>query len=71
MDEVGRLLMQLPMPIGPIVTGLLPGATIGGFVIAFWAQYKRRTKLMIVALVVAVLSLLGAIAFISAASAPI
>jgi hypothetical protein len=24
MDEVGRFLMQLPMPIGPIVTGLLP-----------------------------------------------
>jgi hypothetical protein len=70
MDEVGTLLTQLPMPIGPIVTGLLPVAAIAGFSAAFWAQYKRRTALMVVALAVAVLSLLGSIAFISAASAP-
>ena len=70
MDEVGRFLTRLPMPIGPIVTGLLPVVAIAGFVAAFWAQYKRRTKSMIIALAVAVLSLLGAIAFISAASTP-
>jgi hypothetical protein len=70
MDEVGRFLFELPRPIGPIVTGLLPVAAIGGFVAVFWAQHKRRTALMVVALAVAVLSLLGAIAFISAASVP-
>lgn len=70
MDEVGRFLIQLHMPIGAIVTGLLPVAAIAGFVAAFWAQYKRRTALMVVALAVAVLSLLGSIAFISVAAAP-
>lgn len=70
MDEVGTFLIELPRPIGPIVTGLLPVAAICGFVTASWAQYKRRTALMVVALAVAVLSLFGAIAFISVASAP-
>ena len=36
MDELGTFLTQLPKPIGPIVTGLLPVAAIVGFVAAFW-----------------------------------
>ena len=68
MDELGTFLTQLPRPIGPIVTGLLPIAAIVGFVGAFWAQHQGRTALMLVALGIGVLSLVGAVAFLSVAS---
>ena len=48
MDELGTFLTQLPRPIGPIVTGLLPLAAIAGFAAAFWAQHRRRTGLTII-----------------------
>ena len=54
-DELGTFLTQLPRPIGPIVTGLLPVAAIVGFGAAFWAQHRRRTGLTIMSLAVAVL----------------
>jgi hypothetical protein len=70
MDELGTFLTQLPRPIGPIVTGLLPVAVIAGFTVAFWAQHRRRTGLTILSVAVGVLSLVSAVAFLSVASAP-
>jgi hypothetical protein len=69
-DELGTFLTQLPRPIGPIVTGLLPVVSIAGFAAAFLAQHRRRTGLTIISVAVAVLSLVGAVAFLSVASAP-
>ena len=70
MDELGTFLTQLPRPIGPIVTGLLPVAAIAGFAAAFWAQHRRRTGLTIISVAVAVVCLVCAVAFLSVASAP-
>lgn len=69
-NPLGEFLTQLPMPLGPIVTGLLPFMAIGGFVIAVWAYRKGRRVVAVVGAVMGVLSLIAVAAFLTAASAP-
>lgn len=66
MDDLGELLTGLPMPVGPIVTGLFPILVIGGVAVGAWAQRRRRTALALCAGIVAIAGVVGMVAFVSA-----
>ena len=66
MDLLGEFLAHLPMPLGLIVTGLLPFAAIGGFVIAVWAYRHGRRVVVLVGAVIAALSVMAMAAFVMA-----
>ena len=66
MDALGEFLTGLPMPLGPIVTGLLPFVAIGGFVLAIWASRRHRRVVVIVGLAIGLASLMATVAFLMA-----
>ena len=66
MDPLGDFLTKLPMPLGPIVTGMLPFFAIGGFVVAAWAYRKGRRIVVVVGAVIGALSLIAMAAFLTA-----
>jgi hypothetical protein len=65
-DALGDFLTQLPMPLGPIVTGLLPFFAIVGFVVVAWAYRKGRRVVVAVGAVIGALSLIAMAAFLTA-----
>jgi hypothetical protein len=68
LTELGRSLADLPMPLGPMVTGLLPVVAIGCFLGAVYAYRRGRSALAIAILVVGIGALIGAVAFLAYAS---
>ena len=63
MTELGRFLADLPMPLGPIVTGLLPVVAIVCLLAAAYAYRRSRRATAVVLAVVGVAAAVGAIAF--------
>ena len=69
LDAIGDWLTGLPLPLGPIVTGLLPFGLIIGAAGAVWARRKGRRALAIVAALFAVVCGIGMVAFLGAINA--
>lgn len=63
MTELGRFLGGLPMPLGPIVAGLLPVVAILCLVGAAVAYRRKRRVATITLAVVGVAAALGTVAF--------
>jgi hypothetical protein len=61
--ELGRSLADLPMPLGPIVTGMLPVVAIACLLGAAYAYWRSRRVTAIVLAVVGVAAAVGAAAF--------
>jgi hypothetical protein len=60
---VGELLAGLPMPLGPIVTALLPVAAIGCLVTAVYAARRDRRAASAALAIVGIAALIGAVSF--------
>jgi hypothetical protein len=63
MTSLGESLASLPLPIGPIVTGLLPVIAIVAVLAAAYLYRKGRRVASVVLMVVGLGALTGAISF--------
>jgi predicted membrane-bound mannosyltransferase len=69
MNVVGDWLAGLPLPVGPIVTGLLPFGLLIGVGVAAWANRRGRRALAIGATVFALVCGTCMVAFLAAITA--
>jgi hypothetical protein len=70
MDELGRFIVELPPPLGIIVSALFPPVAIASGVGAVLAYRRRRRGLVVLMVVLFVFALVGAIAFLGVAGRP-
>lgn len=66
MDAIRDFLTDLPMPFGPIVTGLLPIIAVAGLVLAAWGYRKGRRLAAAVGVLIGLVGLTGMAAFLLA-----
>jgi hypothetical protein len=69
LNVIGDWLAGLPLPLGPIVTGLLPFGLIIGAGAAVWADRRGRRALAFGATLFAVVCGIGMVAFMGAITA--